>query len=186
MRDTEIIDLYFARDERALSESEKSFGSYCYSIAWHILYDKEDSDECVNDTWLKAWNNIPPTRPNKLAIFLGTITRNLSLDRWKSKQTLKRGSGEMDVVLDEIEECVPDKSSVEDMVETEELKELLNKFLHELPEKDCSIFLRRFWYVEEYAEIAKRYDLNINTVKSSVFRTRAKLREFLEKEGVTI
>lgn len=186
MRDTEIIDLYFARDERALTESEKSFGSYCYSIAWHILYDKEDSDECVNDTWLKAWNNIPPTRPSKLAIFLGTITRNLSLDRWKSKQTQKRGNGAMDVVLDEIEECVPDKSSVEDIVETKELQELLNAFLKSLPERDCNIFLRRFWYVEEYAEIAERYDLNINTVKSSVFRTRAKLKDFLEKEGVTI
>ena len=92
----------------------------------------------------------------------------------------------MDVVLDEIEECVPDKSSVEDIVETKELQELLNAFLKSLPERDCNIFLRRFWYVEEYAEIAERYDLNINTVKSSVFRTRAKLKDFLEKEGVTI
>ena len=85
MRDTEILDLYWAREERAISETQLSYGSYCYSIAWRILYDREDSDECVNDTWLRAWNAIPPKRPNRLAIFLGTITRNLSLDRWKGR-----------------------------------------------------------------------------------------------------
>ena len=99
MRDTEILDLYWAREERAISETQLSYGNYCYSIAWHILYDREDSDECVNDTWLRAWNAIPPKRPNRLAMFLGTITRNLSLDRWKEKHTMKRGNGEMMLCL---------------------------------------------------------------------------------------
>lgn len=186
MKDSEILDLYWAREERAIEESQKSYGRYCYSIAWNILYDREDSDECVNDTWLRAWNAIPPERPGKLALFLGTITRNLSLDRWKGKHTVKRGSGEMMFALDELAECVPDVHTVEDAVWAGELERLLNQFLHELPEQECNIFLRRYWYVEEYSEIAGRYGMKLNTVKTSLFRTRAKLKQFLEKEGIRL
>ncbi len=186
MKDSEILDLYWAREERAIEETQKSYGRYCYRIAWNILYSKEDSDECVNDTWLRAWNAIPPSRPGKLALFLGTITRNLSLDRWKGRHTIKRGSGEMILALDELAECVPDVQSVEDAVAAGELERLLNAFLHELPERECNVFLRRYWYVEEYGEIAKRYGMKLNTVKTSLFRTRAKLRDYLEKEGVVI
>ena len=186
LKDTEILDLYWAREEQAISETEKAYGSYCYSIAWHILYSKEDSDECVNDTWLRAWNAIPPKRPDRLAVFLGTITRNLSLDRWKGKHTMKRGNEEMLLALDELAECVPDGHNTEAVVEATELEYMLNQFLHTLPERDCNIFLRRYWYVEEYSEIAKRYGMKLNTVKTSLFRTRAKLRGFLEKEGVVL
>lgn len=186
MRDTAIIDMYFARDEQAIAATQETYGSYCHRIAWNVLHDEEDSEECVNDTWLRAWKSIPPTRPDKLSVYLGTITRNLALDRWKSKRTARRGSGEMALVLDEIAEIVPDRSSVEDMVETARLEELINTFLHELPERDCNVFLRRYWFMEEYSDIAKRYCLNLNTVKSSIHRTRGKLKEFLEKEGVTI
>ncbi len=184
MKDTEILDLYWERNERAIAESQSTYGNYCYSIAWHILYDREDSDECVNDTWLRAWNSIPPNRPGKLALFLGTITRNLSIDRWKGRQTMKRGSGEMALALDELAECIPDVHSTEDMVEAAELERLMNDFLHTLPEKDCNIFLRRYWYVEEYGAIAKRYSMKLNTVKTSLFRTRSKLKSYLEKEGL--
>ena len=186
MRDTEILDLYWKREERAIAESQRSYGKYCYSIAWHILYDREDSDECVNDTWLRAWNAIPPKRPGKLALFLGTITRNLSLDRWKEKHTMKRGNGEMTLALDEMAECVPDARSTEDAVEAAELERMMNEFLRTLPEKECNIFLRRYWYVEEYSEIARRYGMKLNTVKTSLFRTRARLRAYLEREGVVI
>lgn len=186
MKDTEILDLYWARSERAIAESQRAYGNYCYSIAWHILYDKEDSDECVNDTWLRAWNSIPPNRPGRLALFLGTITRNLSLDRWKGRRAMKRGNGEMTVALDELAECVPDVRSTEDAVEGRELERLLNAFLHTLPERDCNVFLRRYWYVEEYGEIAKRYSMNLNTVKTSLFRTRNKLKDYLEKEGIVL
>jgi RNA polymerase sigma factor (sigma-70 family) len=184
--DAQILDLYWARDERAVSETQRSYGSYCYSIAWHILYDREDSDECVNDTWFRAWNAIPPKRPNRLALFLGTITRNLSLDRWKERHTMKRGNGEMMLALDELAECVPDLHSTEDAAEAAELERMMNDFLHTLSERDCNVFLRRYWYVEEYGEIAKRYDMKLNTVKTSLFRTRAKLREYLEREGVIL
>ncbi|MCM1192183.1 MAG: RNA polymerase sigma factor [Butyrivibrio sp.] len=186
MKDAEILELYWARDERAIAETQSAYGNYCYSIAWHILYTKEDADECVNDTWFRAWNAIPPGRPGKLALFLGTITRNLSLDRWKERRTMKRGGGEMPVALDELAECVPDTRSTEDAVAAAELERLINAFLHRLPEKDCNIFLRRYWYVEEYAEIAKRYGMNLNTVKTSLFRTRNKLKEYLEKEGIVL
>ncbi|MCQ2539469.1 MAG: sigma-70 family RNA polymerase sigma factor [Acetatifactor sp.] len=186
MGDTEIIDLYWARNESALSESQKAYGHYCHSIAWNVLHDTEDSDECVNDTWLRAWNSIPPNRPAKLGLFLGTITRNLALDRWKGQRTLKRGNGEMTVVLDEIAECVSDKKTTEDIVEAKELKNAINRFLRTIPERDCNIFLRRYWYMEEYAEIAKRYSLNLNTIKSSLFRTRNKLKDYLQEEGFVV
>lgn len=186
LRDTDIIRLYWDRNEQAIAETAESYGKYCYSIAFHILHDKEDSDECVNDTWFRAWNAIPPQRPKRLAIFLGTITRNLSFDKWKHKNALKRGSGEMELALDELAECVPAVHSTEEAVEAAELERLLNQFLHTLPEKECSIFLRRYWYVEEYSEIAKSYGMNLNTVKTSLFRTRKKLKDYLEQEGIVL
>lgn len=186
MKDAEILDLYWDRKEEAIYESQKSYGNYCYSIAWNILYSREDSDECVNDTWLRAWNAMPPKRPNRLAVFLGTITRNLSLDRWKERHAVKRGSGEMMLALDELAECVPDAGSTEAAAEAAELERLINEFLHTLPERECNVFLRRYWYVEEYGDIARRYGMKLNTVKTSLFRTRRKLREYLEKEGVIL
>lgn len=186
VKDAEILELYWGREERAIYETQKAYGNYCYSIAWNILYSREDSDECVNDTWLRAWNAIPPKRPGRLSLFLGTITRNLSLDRWKEKQAMKRGSGEMELALDELAECVPAAHDTQAAVEAAELERMLNAFLRTLPERECNIFLRRYWYVEEYSEIARRYGMKLNTVKTSLFRTRAKLRDYLEREGVVI
>lgn len=186
MKDSEILDLYWARDERALTETQRTYGAYCHSIAWHILYDNEDADECVNDTWFRAWKAIPPGRPGKLALFLGTITRNISLDRWKGKRAEKRGGGVVAVALDELAECVPDGHDTEALIEAEELQRVLNSFLHTLSEKDCNVFLRRYWYAEEYSEIAERYGLKLNTVKTSLFRTRGRLKEYLQKEGVVL
>lgn len=186
MKDSEILDLYWERDEQAIAETQKSYGKYCYSIAYHILRDREDSDECVNDTWFRAWNAIPPKRPSRFSLFLAAITRNLSFDKWKRKNAAKRGNGDIELALDELMECVPALHSTEETVEAAELERLINAFLHTLPQKDCNIFLRRYWYVEEYNEIAKRYQMKLNTVKTSLFRTRAKLREYLEKEGVVL
>lgn len=186
MRDTQILDLYWTRDEQAIVETQRSYGGYCYSIAFRILQVREDADECTNDTWLRAWNCIPPKRPSRLALFLGTITRNLSLDRWKGRHTMKRGKGEMTLALDELAECVPDKHSTEEAVEAAELERLLNAFLHSLPERECNVFLRRYWYVEEYGSIAERYGLKLNTVKTILHRTRGKLRDYLEREGIVL
>ncbi len=186
MKDTEILDLYWKRDERAITETQHSYGRYCHSIAYHILHDREDSDECVNDTWLRAWFAIPPKKPERLSLFLGTITRNLSFDKWKRKNAAKRGNGEMDMVLDELIECIPAVHSTEDAVEEAELERMIDTFLHTLSEKDCNVFLRRYWYAEEYGEIARRYGMNLNTVKTSLFRTRNKLKLFLEREGIIL
>ncbi len=186
MKDAEILGLYQERDEQAIVETQNSYGKYCFSIAYHILHDREDSDECVNDTWLRAWNAIPPAYPSRLGIFLGTITRNLSLDRWKWKNAAKRGKGEMEVALDELMECVPGARSTEEAVEAAELERLINLFLRTLPEKECNVFLRRYWYVEEYAEIAKRYGMKLNTVKTTLFRVRGKLKSYLEEEGIVL
>lgn len=186
MRDTEILDLYWERDERAIEETQKSYNNYCYSIAFHILHTKEDSEECVNDTWLRAWKSIPPSRPNHLSLFLGTITRNLSFDKWKHKNALKRGNGEVEAALEELEECVPSARTTEDAVEEAELQRMLNRFLGTLKEQERNVFLRRYWYAEECSEIADRYHMKLNTVKTTLFRIRGKLKIYLEKEGVVL
>ncbi len=186
LKDTEILDLYFERNEQAIAETQKSYGNYCFSIAYHILHDKEDSDECVNDTWMRAWSAIPPNRPVRFSIFLGTITRNLSFDRWKRKNAAKRGSGMVEVELDELAECIPSSSSTEAAVEAAMLERMLNQFLRTLSEKECNVFLRRYWYSEEYSEIADRYGMKLNSVKSTLFRTREKLKKYLESEGIVV
>ena len=186
MKDTDIIDLYWARDERAIAETQTAYGKYCYSIAFGILRDREDSDECLNDTWLRAWNAIPPNYPERFSLFLGTITRNLSFDKWKRKNAGKRGHGEMTAVLDELAECIPAPVGTEEAVEAAELERMVNTFLHTLQERDCNVFLRRYWYAEEYSDIAKRYHMKLNTVKTSLFRTRSKLKAYLEQEGIQV
>ena len=184
MEDSAIIDLYWARQERALQETQRKYGSYCWTISYNILKNREDTDECVNDTWLKAWNAMPPQRPSILSAFLGRITRNLSLDRYKAGRAGKRGGGQLLLALEELEACIPGTSSVEDLVEQADLARSLDRFLRTLPEKDCCIFMRRYWYVDSTVEIARRYRMAEGTVKSSLYRTRQKLRSYLEQEGV--
>ena len=183
MKDAQILDLYWERQEQAIYETQKAYGNYCYSIAWNILYSREDSDECVNDTWLRAWNAIPPKRPNRLALFLGTITRNLSLDRWKERHAMKRGKGEMELALDELAECLPDTHDTQAEVEAAELARLVNEFLYGLPERDCNIFLRRYWYGDSMEDAARRLGWSVSKTKSALFRARNRLREQLKKEG---
>ena len=186
MEDRGIIDLYWARQEQALVETEAKYGSYCRTIAYHILRDRQDSEECVNDTWLRAWNAIPPQRPAILSSFLGTITRNLSLDRYKLAHRAKRGGGRLTVALEELEDCLSGDLDVEQMAAEAELSRAIDRFLRNLPEKECCVFLRRYWYVDSTLEIAHRYHMAEGTVKSMLHRTRKKLRAYLEQEGVVL
>ena len=183
MTDREILELFWKREERALEETETQYGGYCRSIAWNILHDRLDTEECVNDTWFRAWNAIPPDRPNRLAVFLGTITRNLSLDRWRLKQSKKRGGGQLETVFSELEHCVADSVTLEDRISCMELSRLLDRFLQGLPQKSRCIFVRRYWYADSVADIAHRYGMSVSAVKVDLHRSRNKLRIVLEQEG---
>ncbi len=186
MEDEKIIDLYWARQERALAETELKYGRYCRAIAENILHCPEDSDECVSDTWLHAWNAMPPKRPTILQAFLGRITRNLSIDRWKAARAEKRGGGSMELALDELSECVPSGTGIERVLDEKELSHAIDTFLRTLPERECGVFLRRYWYADPIRRIAQQYGMNENSVKSVLFRTREKLRKYLEGEGIAI
>ena len=182
MDDQQILDLYFARSESAITETDRKYGRYCHSIAYNILEDHEDAKEIVNDTYLKAWNTIPPNRPDPLKPYVGMISRHLSLDRYEEYHTQKRG-GQVPLVLEELAECIPDNDSREDIGESVALKEALAKFIRSLPDKTQRIFLRRYWYASSAAEIAEEFGMRENSVNVLLHRTRKKLKDHLQKEG---
>ncbi len=183
MEDKQIIDLYWVRSESAISETANKYGRYCHSIAFNILHSHEDSEECVNDTFFNAWKTIPPQRPNKLSAFLGTITRNLSLNRWEQYSAEKRGFGQVPLALEELHDCIPAVENVEQVVDDLTLTEILNRFLSMLPKDRRIIFMRRYWYLCSIKEIAKEYSISESKVKMSLMRSRNELKRLLEKEG---
>ena len=186
MEDKQIIELYNERSEAAISETAEKYGKYCYTIAYHILYNEQDSEECVNDTYLKTWETIPPQYPNKLSAFLGKITRNLALNRHRYYIREKRGYGQVVLALEELQECIPDSNKVEQAIEEKYLIEVLNRFLHELPIEKRMMFLRRYWYMSSIQEIADDYEISEGKVKMSLLRIRNKLKQTLEKEGIVL
>ncbi len=186
MDDEKIIELYFARSERAISESGAKYGAYCYRVAFNILDNREDSEECVNETWFRSWNTIPPKRPSRLAAFFARITRNLALDRLDGMLAVKRGGGEYIAALDELSECTASSSGAEDEFSRKTLEEDINRFLKTVAARECDIFLSRYFYLETTAEIARRYGLKESNVTVILSRTRKKLREFLIKEGYVV
>lgn len=183
MEDKEILELFRRRSEKAIASASDKYKSYCMKIAVNILGTRQDAEECVNDTYLRAWNAIPPERPAAFRNWLGRITRNLSLDRWKASQAAKRGGG-MEVLLGELAECVPCSEGPQKALEDQALAELLNGFLRGLPAENRRMFLGRYWYGEGLAEIAASLGCGQGKVKSALFRTRKALRAYLEKEGV--
>ena len=182
MDDNRIVDLYWKRSEQAITETSMKYGKYCYAIAYNILYNNEDSEESVNDTYLAAWNSMPPKRPDILSAFLGKITRYISIDRWKNRMALKRGGGEIPLVLEELEECVSAKMSVEEEYLKKELLEGINQFLADLPETERKVFMYRYWNLDSIERISKRYGYSTSKVTSMLYRTRGKFRKFLETE----
>ena len=183
MEDSRIIELYWQRSENAITETDKKYGAYCNTVAFNILQNKEDAEECVNDTWLGTWDTIPPNRPTILRAFLAKITRNLSIKRLEKKLAEKRGGSTECIVLDELEECIGDQTDVERIVESHELEELIRRFVRKLPERDGNLFVRRYFFSDSVASIAERYRISENHVMVILSRTRKKLKKELIKEG---
>lgn len=181
--DEKIIDLYWSRDEEAIPRTDEKYGGCCFSVAYHILRNQEDSEECVSDTWLKTWYSIPPERPSFLKQFLVKIARNLSLDHYRRNHAKKRGGGEMPLVLDELAECVSGAEDVESAMRAKQLEEAINIFVGSLSEKERNIFIRRYFFLERAAEIAKMYSTNEANVRKTLSRVRAKLKKYLIEEG---
>ena len=184
MDDTQIVELYWARKESAIEETAAKYGSYCRSIAGNILQNQDDAEECVNDTWLGAWNSMPPHRPSVLSTFLGKLTRRISIDKWRRTTAKKRGNGQLPLVLAELEDCVSDGKSIEEETERKLLAEVIAAFVKSLPETEQKVFLCRYWYMDSVSAIATRFRFSESKVKSMLFRTREKLRVRLEKEGL--
>lgn len=183
MEDSEIVALYWQKSEEAIQETQRKYAGYCFSIANHILCDHQDAEECVNDTWLNAWNAIPPQRPRVLPIFLAKITRSLSFNRYHARAAQKRGGGEVALVLDELSECLAGESDIEGEYAAKELGQCIRRFVRALPEKECNVFVRRYFFTDPVKEIAQRYRLTENNVMVILSRTRRKLKQYLIKEG---
>ena len=186
MEDGKIIDLYWARSQQAIAESEAKYGPYCHTIARRILDREEDAEECVNDTWLRAWNAMPPQRPGILSAFFGKLTRNLSLDRWRRAKAAKRGGSQVEVALHELEDCLPDRRSPDENLEAWETAALISAFLRRQPQLDRVLFVRRYFHLEPLDSLAGRFGLSAGQVKSRLHRMRQRLKAELEQEGVAI
>lgn len=183
MEDRRIIGLFWQRDTEAITEAAHKYGAYCASIARNLLESSEDAEECVNDTWLRAWNAIPPQRPRNLAVFLGTITRNLAVNRCRDLQAQKRG-GRLGEMLGELSQCaVP---SAEQIMDQKELTEALNSFLQKLPRKKRSLFACRYWFGDSIEDIAANFHTTPGAVTMQLKRMREKLRAHLEERGITL
>lgn len=185
MEDEKIVDLYWERFETAITETSKKYGRYCTKIAFNILANDEDAEESVNDTYLAAWNTMPPSRPNKLSAFLGRITRNIALDKYDYYKAKKR-SNEFDLILSELGDCVSAPDNVEADYEAGEAAKNISLFLHGLDTGNRHIFIRRYWYSDSILELAERFDMSESKVKSMLFRTRNKLKKYLEKEDIMV
>lgn len=186
MEDTAIIDLYFARDERAVQETDRKYGGYCFTLANGILNNDQDAEETVSDTYLKTWNSIPPKRPDVFKMYLAKITRNLSFTRWRGYTAQKRGGGELNLVLEELEGCLAAPGAVDDRLSGKELALTIRAFLDTLPQREQDLFLRRYFFVEESAVIAQKYGMKTATVQRSLHRTREKLKTYLLREGYAV
>ncbi len=186
MEDSQIIGLYFARNEQAVAQTQAQYGPYCFRLARAILGSDQDAEEVVSDTCLHAWNAIPPAKPRVLRLYLARIARNLAFSRWREKSAEKRGGGQLELVLDELEECIPGGVSPEEALNRKELALAIRRFLDTLPERERSMFLQRYFYAEPGEAIAARLGMKPETVRKSLYRTRQKLKDCLTKEGYAV
>lgn len=185
MEDSGIIDLYWARDQRAIAESERKYGSFCGMLARNILGSAQDAEECVNDTWHRAWSTIPPQRPDNLRAYLGRIVRNVSIDRWRRNTAQKRGDG-MEVMLSELEGCLPAGTTPQQELENREITRALEGWLDTLSREERAIFLRRYWYGAAVSALAAEWGCTPNRMSQRLRKLRAGLRRYLEEKEVPI
>ena len=185
MEDRKISELFFERSEKALDETEKKYGRYCHTVAYSVLGSKEDSEEVVNDTYLRAWNAIPPAKPDRLLAFICKIVRNVSLKRYEQNTAAKRNS-QYDVALQELEDCLASATTVEEEIEERELTEIIESFLDSLSKENRVIFMRRYWFSDTYADIAKQVGLTEKNVSVRLTRIRNDLRKYLSEREVLL
>ena len=184
MEDSQIIELYFARDESAIQASQEKYEPYCLAVAQNILGEQRDAEECVNDTWLRSWNAMPPHRPARLSAFLGKITRNLALNRWRSRRSARRGGGEVPLALAELEECLSGGSTPEEELDAKALTQAVTAYLRGQSPLKRAVFIRRYWYLNTVPVIARQMAMSESKVKSMLHRMRVELREKLGEEGL--
>ena len=185
MEDTAIIQLFFQRAEQAIVEVQQKYGSFCRTVAMNLLQQKEDAEECVNDTWQAAWQRIPPENPRMLGAFLGRITRNLAISRFRKNTAQMRSEG-LTVLLSELEHCVPSGQSTEEAVDSILLGEYISKWLESLSADDRALFLRRYWFGESLRELARETGTGEGHLAQRMYRLRLQLKNALEKEGVVL
>ncbi|MBR5896570.1 MAG: sigma-70 family RNA polymerase sigma factor [Lachnospiraceae bacterium] len=186
MTDDDIVKLYWDREESAIAETSAKYGAYCSSIAINILHNRDDAEECVNDTWLHAWNAMPPQKPSILSAFLGKITRNLSFDLYKKLHREKRGGDGIDLVLDELAEIVSGGEDPADSYDAAELKKDINLFLDSLSDDKRNMFVLRYWYADSVSSIAKRFATSENTISVTLNRLRGNLKTYLTERGYSL
>lgn len=182
MEDERILELYFRRDESAIAETAGKYGAYCHGIALNILSVAADAEECVNDTWLQAWNAIPPLYPERFGAWLGRVVRNIAINRWNKNHSKKRYAG-MEVLLTELEDCIPSPGTVESEIEEKELTQAINVWLRSLPQDDRILFVRRYWSGEAVNWLAEECGVTPGRLAKRMYRLRQNLKAALEKEG---
>lgn len=182
MEDLQIIELYFKRDEAAITETASKYGAFCHGIAFNVLSNHADAEECVNDTYLQAWNSIPPLRPDKFGSWLGRVIRNIAINLWNKNHRQKRYAG-IEQVLNELEECIPGPQTVEHIMEEKELAKAIDMWLTSLPQDDRVLFMRRYWYGESVKQLAKKCGVTPGKLAKRMFKLRQSLKSTLEREG---
>ena len=182
MLEQEIVQLYLARDERAIQLTQEQYGNYCKTIAYRILQNEEETSECLNDTWYRAWQTIPPAIPQHLGGYLAKITRNLALNRYRYARQKKREADRVTLCLHELEECIPAHETPEQCLEHQYIAELINTYLRNLPKTERMMFVRRYFYMESVSEVAASMKCSEAKVKTTMFRCRKKLKQYLISE----
>lgn len=184
--DCAIVELYWNRDQTAILRSQEKYGPQCHTLAHNILHSQEDAEECVNDTWLKCWQSIPPQRPKSLKSFVGRIVRNLALSVLRAETAQKRGGGQVQLALDELSEVASGGDTPEGALDRKAFRAALDDFLAGLPERNRNLFLRRYWYLDSVEALAKRYSMSKTQVTTTLHRLRVKLRVHLQQEGFEV